>query len=147
MATQVKKPIREAKSRVPKIVVPLLSQICSGVFCGPRYRYRAHASNLEPPIISHPYFWLIYLVFFPVFLARFWKFFTSHKSVFLLVFSLSLGGFLLIKPLVFSPCFLIEFRRFFHLLNTYSFLFSLPLGLKSFFSYQQSHNLKRLHVC
>ena len=54
--------------------------------------------------------------------------------VFLLVSSLSLRNFLLIKSSIFSPRFLIKFRRFFHQLNTHSFFFSFPLGLEGFFS-------------
>ncbi len=76
-------------------------------------------------------------VFFPVFLARFWKFFTCrqfqpYRSVLLLVFSSSLGGFSLIESSGFLPRFLIEFRRFFHQLNTPGFLLSFPLGLGGF---------------
>ncbi len=38
-----------------------------------------------------------------------------------------------IEPPVFPPRFLIEFRRFFHLMNTYGFLLSFPLGLGGIF--------------
>ena len=38
-----------------------------------------------------------------------------------------------IAPLVFPPCFLIEFRMFHHQTNTHGFLLSFLLGLESFF--------------
>ena len=56
-------------------------------------------------------------VFLSIFLVRFWRFFIPCKMnkwwVFFLVFLLSSGGFSLIKLLIFSPYFLIEFRYFF----------------------------------
>ncbi len=39
----------------------------------------------------------------------------------------------MIESPVFSPCFLIEFRKFFHQLNIHTFFLSLPLGLKGLF--------------
>ncbi len=126
MAVQAKEPISEAESRAPS----------SGALRGPRRGCRAQAS--DP--ISRPYPQSInqHPVFLPVFLARFWRFFTCrrfqpYRSVFLLVSSSSLGGFSSIEPPVFPPRFLIEFRRFFHQLNTHGFLLSLSLGLGGFF--------------
>ncbi len=45
VAVKVKEPISEAESRTPS----------SNVFCGPRRRCCAKASNPEPPTISRPY--------------------------------------------------------------------------------------------
>ncbi len=59
-------------------------------------------------------------------------------------FLIELGGFLLIEPPIFSPRFLIKFRRFFHQLNIHSFLLSLQLGLGGFL--HQNHDLKRLYA-
>ena len=85
-----------------------------------------------------------------VFLARFRKFFTrvTYKwSIFLFISSLSLGGFSLIKFLVFLPFFSTKFRRFFHQLNTHSFLFSFSLGLEGIFYTNKSHDLKCWYIC
>ncbi len=71
-----------------------------------------------------------------VFLVRFWRFFTPCRATykakqqmisFSLYFLIKLGSFSLIEPLVFLPRFSIEFRRFFHQLNTYDFFFSFTL--------------------
>ncbi len=123
---QAKEPISGAESRSP-----------SGVaLCGSRRRCCAQVfdtiSRPYPQSINH------YPVFLSVFLARFWKFFTCRQfqpytSVFLLVFSSSLGGFWLLKSPGFPSHFLIEFSRFFYQLNTHGFLLSLPLGLGGFF--------------
>ncbi len=59
-------------------------------------------------------------------------------------FLIELGGFSLIEPPVFSPRFLFEFRRFFHLLTYTVFSSVCLLGLGGFL--HQSHDLKRLHA-
>ncbi len=126
MAVQAKELLSEAESRAPS----------GGAFRGPRRGCRTQAS--DP--ISRPYPQSInqHPVFLPVFLARFWRFFTCrqfqpYRSVFLLVSSSSLGGFSSIESPGFPPRFFIEFRRFFHQLNTHGFLFSLRLDLGGFF--------------
>ncbi len=80
---------------------------------------------------------------------RFWRFFTPckrfqpYRSIFHLVSSSSLGGFSSIESPVFLPRFLIEFKRFFHQLNT-RFLPQSPSGFRRFSLL--SHDLKRLYM-
>ncbi len=146
MAVQAKKPISKEESRAPS----------GDAFRSPRYTTMPFVAPdvdivLKPLIqslqTSCPYPQSInqHLVFLLVFLAKvseifhplqtipIFRQFQPYRSVFLLVFLLSLGGFSLIKSPVFSPYFFIEFRRFFHQLNTHGFLLSFLLGLGGFF--------------
>ena len=79
MAVRAKEPIKQVKTKA----------------AAPLFGYPAQAFNPKTLFLS-----LIhqYQVFFPVFLAKFWSFFTSANKH---------------QMIGFSPCFLIKFRKFF----------------------------------
>ena len=84
-----------------------------------------------------------YIVFFPIFLAKFSRFFTFTKQLiigFPLDFRIQFKRFFIDQVFSFFPCFFIKFRKFFYKLNTHNFFFSFPMDLRSFF--YQSRNLK-----
>ena len=133
MATQVKKPIKKAKTRFKPTVFFVASDM--------NVVLKLLIQNFEKRLIS---IFNQYPVFFSVFLAKFWRFFISYKatkwSVFLLVFSPSLGGFSSIKFSIFFLFLLIKFKKFF--INWYKQFFSQFSTKFGKFFFYQSYDLK-----
>ncbi len=139
MAVQAKKPIREAES--------------SGALCGSRHAavpfVAPHVDVMLKLLIQSLQQSLVPILNqsinqHPVFLPISVNDFNPYQSVFFLVSSSSLGDFSLIESSVFSPKFLIEFRRFFSPMEYTRFPHQFPTLFKRFFV--PSHDLKRLYA-
>ena len=107
-------------------------------FYDPKFEYHIQAFDQE---LQKPLILILnqYLVFFFIFLARFWRFFTPYKATYIaqmigfpLFFLIKFKRFFINWILYFFSCFFIEFRRFFHQLNT-RFFYQFFSKFKRFF--------------